>query len=39
MRYAAAGESYPDTLALMNGLIPSRVVFNVGAGSLKGTMP
>lgn len=36
MRFADAGESYPDTLAAMNGLIPSHVVFNGRVGALTG---
>ncbi len=36
LRYADAGESYEDTLAVMNGLIPSHVVFNGKVGALTG---
>jgi len=36
MRFADAGESYADTLAVMNGLIPSHVVFNGRVGALTG---
>lgn len=36
MRYADPGEAYPDTLAVMNGLIPSHVVFNGRVGALTG---
>ncbi|MCF8487021.1 MAG: nitrite reductase, copper-containing [Rhodobacteraceae bacterium] len=36
MRFADAGESYSDTLAVMNGLIPSHVVFNGRVGALTG---
>ncbi|WP_108258883.1 copper-containing nitrite reductase [Mangrovicoccus ximenensis] len=35
-RFADPGESYPDTLEVMNGLIPSHVVFNGKVGSLTG---
>lgn len=35
-RYADLGESYSETIELMNGLIPSHVVFNGAAGSLTG---
>ena len=35
-RYADVGESYPDTEAVMNGLIPSHVVFNGAVGALTG---
>ena len=35
-RYADVGESYPDTLEMMNGLIPSHVVFNGAVGALTG---
>ena len=36
MRFADPGESYADTLAVMNGLIPTHVVFNGKVGSLTG---
>ncbi|MCX7286749.1 MAG: copper-containing nitrite reductase [Rhodobacterales bacterium] len=36
MRFADAGESYADTLEVMNGLIPSHVVFNGKVGALTG---
>jgi nitrite reductase (NO-forming) len=36
MRFADAGESYADTLEVMNGLIPSHVVFNGRVGALTG---
>ena len=36
LRSADAGESYEDTLAVMNGLIPSHVVFNGKVGALTG---
>jgi nitrite reductase (NO-forming) len=36
MRFADPGESYADTLEVMNGLIPSHVVFNGRVGSLTG---
>lgn len=36
MRYEDVGESYPDTLEVMNGLIPSHVVFNGAVGALTG---
>jgi len=32
--YADPGESYPDTLEMMNGLIPTHVVFNGKVGAL-----
>ena len=35
-RYADPGESYPDTLEVMNRLIPSHVVFNGRVGALTG---
>lgn len=35
-RYEDVGESYPDTLEMMNGLIPSHVVFNGAVGALTG---
>jgi len=35
-RYPDAGESYPDTLAVMNGLVPTHVVFNGAVGALTG---
>ena len=35
-RFADAGEAYEDTLAVMNGLIPSHVVFNGKVGALTG---
>lgn len=35
-RYADLGESYPDTEKMMNGLIPSHVVFNGRVGALTG---
>lgn len=35
-RFADVGESYPDTLEVMNRLIPSHVVFNGAVGSLTG---
>lgn len=35
-RYEDVGESYPDTLKVMNGLIPSHVVFNGSVGALTG---
>ena len=35
-RYADVGESYPDTLEVMNGLIPTHVVFNGAVGPLTG---
>lgn len=35
-RFSDVGESYPDTLEVMNGLIPSHVVFNGKVGSLTG---
>lgn len=35
-RFADAGESYPETLEVMNGLIPSHVVFNGAVGALTG---
>ncbi|MCB1341963.1 MAG: nitrite reductase, copper-containing [Pseudooceanicola sp.] len=35
-RYEDVGESYPDTLAVMNRLIPSHVVFNGKIGALTG---
>jgi nitrite reductase (NO-forming) len=34
--YSSAGESYSDTLKVMNGLIPTHVVFNGRVGSLTG---
>jgi len=34
--YGSHGESYPDTLKVMNGLIPTHVVFNGRVGSLTG---
>jgi nitrite reductase (NO-forming) len=36
MRFADHGEAYADTLALMNGLIPSHVTFNGRVGALTG---
>jgi nitrite reductase (NO-forming) len=36
LRFADVGESYADTLAVMNGLIPSHVVFNGRVGALTG---
>ncbi|OBY25870.1 copper-containing nitrite reductase [Leisingera sp. JC1] len=36
IRYEDVGESYPDTLEVMNGLIPSHVVFNGKVGALTG---
>ena len=36
MRFADAGEGYSDMLAVMNGLIPSHVVFNGRVGALTG---
>lgn len=36
LRYADAGESYEDTVAVMNGLVPSHVVFNGKVGALTG---
>ena len=36
-RFKDAGESYPDTLEVMNRLIPSHVVFNGRVGALTGT--
>ncbi|MCZ0812376.1 MAG: copper-containing nitrite reductase [Pseudomonadota bacterium] len=36
MRFADVGESYGDTVDLMNGLIPSHVVFNGSVGALTG---
>ena len=35
-RFADAGESYSDTLEVMNGLIPTHVVFNGKVGALTG---
>ncbi len=35
-RYADPGESYSDTIELMNGLIPTHVVFNGAVGSMTG---
>jgi len=35
-RFADAGESYPDTLEVMNRLIPTHVVFNGRQGALTG---
>ena len=35
-RFADAGESYSDVLEVMNGLIPSHVVFNGKVGALTG---
>lgn len=35
-RFEDVGESYPDTLEVMNGLIPSQVVFNGKIGALTG---
>lgn len=35
-RFEDVGESYPDTLQVMNGLIPSHVVFNGKVGALTG---
>ena len=35
-RFEDVGESYPDTLEVMNGLIPSHVVFNGRVGALTG---
>ncbi|MFW8637331.1 copper-containing nitrite reductase [Cribrihabitans pelagius] len=35
-RFADAGESYPDTLEVMNGLVPSHIVFNGKVGALTG---
>jgi nitrite reductase (NO-forming) len=36
MRFEDVGESYPDTLEVMNKLIPSHVVFNGKVGALTG---
>ncbi len=36
MRFEDAGEGYSDMLAVMNGLIPSHVVFNGKVGALTG---
>ena len=36
MRFADHGDAYPDTLNVMNGLIPSHVVFNGRVGALTG---
>ncbi|MEO9527531.1 copper-containing nitrite reductase [Roseibium sp.] len=36
MRFEDAGDSYADTLEVMNGLIPSHVVFNGKVGALTG---
>jgi len=36
LRYADAGEGYADMLVVMNGLIPTHVVFNGKVGSLTG---
>jgi nitrite reductase (NO-forming) len=36
MRFADPGESYSDTLKVMNGLIPTHVVFNGRVGALTG---
>ena len=36
MRFADHGEAYSDTLNVMNGLIPSHVVFNGRVGALTG---
>ena len=35
-RFADAGEAYEETLAVMNGLIPTHVVFNGKVGALTG---
>ncbi|GGL50225.1 copper-containing nitrite reductase [Wenxinia marina] len=35
-RYETVAESYPDTLDVMNGLIPTHVVFNGAVGALTG---
>ncbi len=35
-RYEDAGDSYPDTLEVMNGLIPTHVTFNGKVGALTG---
>ncbi|MFV2051572.1 copper-containing nitrite reductase [Aliiroseovarius sp. YM-037] len=35
-RFADVGESYPDTLDVMNGLIPTHVTFNGAVGALTG---
>ena len=35
-RYPDPGEAYPDTLAVMNGLIPTHVTFNGRVGALTG---
>ena len=35
-RYADPGEAYEDTLVVINGLIPTHVVFNGGVGSMTG---
>ncbi len=35
-RFADVGESYPDTLEVMNKLIPTHVVFNGAVGALTG---
>lgn len=35
-RYEDVGESYPDTLEVMNGLIPTHVTFNGSVGALTG---
>lgn len=37
MRFEDAGEGYSDMLTVMNGLIPSHVVFNGAVGALTGT--
>jgi nitrite reductase (NO-forming) len=37
MRFPDAGEGYSDMLKVMNGLIPSHVVFNGRVGALTGT--
>lgn len=36
MRFEDVGESYPDTLEVMNGLIPTHVTFNGKVGALTG---
>lgn len=36
LRYEDAGDSYGDTLEVMNGLVPSHVVFNGAVGALTG---
>ncbi len=36
MRFSDPGEAYPDTLEVMNGLIPTHVTFNGKVGALTG---